>query len=365
MAFHSPEEEHDLATAKGRRQKAQDPKEEIAPLAVVIIGAGKGTRMKSALAKVLHPLVGRPLIAHVLDLARQLAPQRLIVVVGHQAEGVRAVCEPYGAVCVLQEPQLGTGHAVAQAEALLADSPGDVLVLYGDVPLLQPATVHALLEAHRQQQAAVTVLTACLDDPTGYGRIVRDAQGRMVRIVEERDASDAERALREINSGIYCVAAPFLFPALRQVGHNNAQGEQYLTDVVAVAVAERRTVAHVRAAEAQEILGVNTRADLAYMEGLLRRRICEAFMLDGVTIVDPATTVIDSQVRIGQDTVIAPQTHLLGDSTIGKDCRLGPHVVIQNSTLGEGVCVEPFCIIRGTTVPAHRTIPAFSHLRSP
>ena len=234
--------------------------------------------MKSALAKVLHPLVGRPLIAHVLDLARQLAPQRLIVVVGHQAEEVRAVCEPYGAVCVLQEPQLGTGHAVAQAEALLADSPGDVLVLYGDVPLLQPATVHALLEAHRQQQAAVTVLTACLDDPTGYGRIVRDAQGRMVRIVEERDASDAEQALREINSGIYCVAAPFLFPALRQVGRNNAQGEQYLTDVVAVAVAERRTVAHVTVAEAQEILGVNTRADLAYLEGLLRRRICEAFI---------------------------------------------------------------------------------------
>jgi bifunctional UDP-N-acetylglucosamine pyrophosphorylase/glucosamine-1-phosphate N-acetyltransferase len=313
---------------------------------------------------VLHPLAGQPLVAHVLDLAHQLAPQQLITVVGHQAAAVRAVCEPWGAVCVLQEPQLGTGHAVAQAEPLLADFPGDVLVLYGDVPLLQPATVHALLATHRQQHAAVTVLTACLDNPTGYGRIVRDAQDRMVRIVEERDASEAERTLCEVNSGIYCLAAPFLFPALRQVGHDNAQGEQYLTDVVAVAVAEQRPVAHVAVANAQEILGVNTRADLAYLEALLRRRICETFMLDGVSIVDPATTVLDSQVRIGQDTVIAPHTHVLGASVIGKNCRLGPHVVIQDSTLGHGVCVEPFCVIKAATIPARRIIPPFSHLTS-
>jgi bifunctional UDP-N-acetylglucosamine pyrophosphorylase/glucosamine-1-phosphate N-acetyltransferase len=334
------------------------------PLAVLIIGAGKGTRMKSALAKVLHPLAGRPLITHVLDLADQLAPQRLLAVIGHQAEAVRAVCEPRGAICVLQEPQLGTGHAVAQTEPLLADFPGDVLVLYGDVPLLQPATVRALWEVHRQQQATVTVLTAYLDEPRGYGRIVRDAQGRMLRIVEERDASDAERALREVNSGIYCLAAPFLFRALRQVGRNNVQGEQYLTDVVAVAVAEQRTVAHLTVADAQEIMGVNSRVDLARLETLLRWRICEALMLTGVTIVDPASTMIDSQVQVGQDTVIAPQTHILGHSTIGQNCRLGPQVVIQDSTLGDEVCVEPFCVIRGTTVPAHRTLPAFSHLTS-
>src|SRR5262245_42037450 len=206
----------------------------ISALAIIIIAAGKGTRMRSPLAKVLHPLAGRPLLTDVLDVAQALLPQRLVVVVGHQAEAVRQVCEPYGVTCVVQEPQLGTGHAVAQAEPVLGDFPGDVLVLYGDVPLLQPATAQALCDEHRHQQAAVTVLTAVLDNPGGYGRILRDAQGRLARIVEERDATDAEKAVHEINSGVYCLQAPFLFPALRRVDRQNAQGEQYLTDVVAV-----------------------------------------------------------------------------------------------------------------------------------
>jgi bifunctional UDP-N-acetylglucosamine pyrophosphorylase/glucosamine-1-phosphate N-acetyltransferase len=330
-------------------------------LAVIIIGAGKGTRMKSALAKVLHPLAGQPLILHVLALAQQLTPQHLIVVVGHQAETVQALCAPHGVTCVRQEPQLGTGHAVAQAEPLLADFPGDVLVLYGDVPLLQLATVQALWHTHQRAQATVTVLTAYLDDPTGYGRILRDDQGRMVGIVEERDASEEERAIREINSGIYCLAAPFLFPALRRVGHDNAQGEQYLTDVVAVAVQEQRPVAHLVAQDPQEIIGINTRLDLAHQEALLRRRMCEQLMLDGVTILDPASTVIDRQVTVGQDTVIAAQTHLLGTSVVGQDCRIGPHVVIEDSRLGDGVCIEPFCVVRGQTIPAGTTLPSFSH----
>ena len=244
----------------------------IPPLAIVIIAAGQGTRMRSPLAKVLHPLAGRPLLTHVLDVALALAPQRLVVVVGHQAEAVRQVCAPYGATCVVQESQLGTGHAVAQAEPILADFPGDVLVLYGDVPLLQPATARALWDEHRHQQATVTVLTAWLEQPTGYGRILRDAHGRITCIVEERDASDREKAVREINSGVYCLRAPFLFPALRRVGQHNAQGEQYLTDVVAVAVAEQYRVADITVADAQEILGVNTHAELAYLETLLRQR---------------------------------------------------------------------------------------------
>jgi len=244
----------------------------IPPLAIIIIAAGKGTRMRSPLAKVLHPLAGRPLLTYVLESALALAPQRLVVVVGHQAEAVRQVCEPYGVTCVVQEPQLGTGHAVGQAEPVWADLPGDVLVLYGDVPLLQPATAQALWDEHRRQQATVTVLTAWLEQPTGYGRILRDAHGRITRIVEERDASDTEKAVREINSGVYCLQAPFVFPALRRLGRQNAQGEQYLTDVVAMAVAEHHRVAHVTVADAQEVLGANTHAELAHLESLLRQR---------------------------------------------------------------------------------------------
>jgi UDP-N-acetylglucosamine diphosphorylase/glucosamine-1-phosphate N-acetyltransferase len=244
----------------------------IPPLAIVIIAAGKGTRMRSRLAKVLHPLAGRPLLAYVLEAASSLAPQRLVVVVGHQAEAVQRVCAPYGVTCVLQEPQLGTGHAVAQAEPVLADFSGDVLVLYGDVPLLQPATARALWDEHRRQQASVTILTARLDDPTGYGRILRDPHDRITGIVEERDAVEQQKAVREINSGVYCLQAAFLFPALRRVGRQNAQGEQYLTDVVAVAVAEQRRVASVTVADAQEVLGVNTHAELAHLETLLRQR---------------------------------------------------------------------------------------------
>jgi bifunctional N-acetylglucosamine-1-phosphate-uridyltransferase/glucosamine-1-phosphate-acetyltransferase GlmU-like protein len=185
---------------------------------------------------------------------------------------VRQVCVPYGVTCVLQEPQLGTGHAVAQAEPILADFQGDVLVLYGDVPLLQSSTLRTLWDVHRHQQATVTVVTAYLDNPTGYGRILRDAAGRITRILEERDAAEAEKAVREINSGVYCLQAAFLFPALRRVGRHNAQGEQYLTDVVALAVAEQRRVAHVAVADAQEVLGVNTHAELGHLETLLRQR---------------------------------------------------------------------------------------------
>ena len=332
------------------------------PLAIVIIGAGQGTRMRSALAKVLHPLAGRPLIAHVLDLAAPLNPAHLIAVIGHQAEAVRQVCEPRGAACVVQEPQLGTGHAVAQAAPVLTGFEGDVLVLYGDVPLLQLDTAQALLDEHRRRAAAVTVLTAVMDDPSGYGRIVRNDQGAIEAIVEHRDASAAQLAIQEINSGIYCLQAPFVFDALAQVGRHNAQGEQYLTDVVGMAVSQQRLVAHVTVADAQETIGVNTRLELAQLEAVLRRRLCEAHMRAGVTIQDPASTVIDAEVSIGRDTVIAPQTHLLGQTQIGAGCVIGPHVVVQDSTLADGVRVEPFCFIREQVVTPLTTVAAFSCL---
>ena len=243
----------------------------VPPLAVVVLAAGKGTRMRSPLAKVLHPLAGCPLIAHVLAAVQPVTPRCLLVVVGHQADAVRRVCERFGACCVVQEPQLGTGHAVAQAEPVLADFDGDVLVLCGDVPLLRTATLRRLLDAHRRHQATLTMLTAHLDDPSGYGRILRNDRGRVVGIVEERDATPNQKVMGEINGGVYCLQAAYLFAALPRVGRRNAQGEQYLTDVVGLAAADGCAIAHLTA-EPEEILGVNTPADLARLETLLRNR---------------------------------------------------------------------------------------------
>ena len=240
-------------------------------LAVVVLAAGKGTRMRSPLAKVLHPLAGCPLIAHVLTAVQPLAPRHLITVVGHQAEAVRRVGERFGACCVVQAPQLGTGHAVAQTATVLRDFNGVVLVLCGDVPLLRTTTMRRLLEAHREQQATLTMLTTHLDDPTGYGRILRNDRGHVIGIVEERDATPSQRAVCEVNSGVYCLQAAFLFAALPRVGRHNAQGEQYLTDVVGLAAADGLPIAHL-ATEPEEILGVNTPADLAHLETLLRNR---------------------------------------------------------------------------------------------
>ena len=240
-------------------------------LAVVVLAAGKGTRMRSPLAKVLHPLAGCPLIAHVLASVQPLAPQHLIAVVGHQADAVRRVSERFGACSVVQEPQQGTGHAVAQARPLLQDFAGDVLVLCGDVPLLRTATLRRVLGEHHGRGAALTMLTTCLEDPTGYGRILRDGKGRVAGIVEEADATPCQKALREINSGVYCLSAAFLFDALPRVGRRNAQNEQYLTDVVGLAAREGLCIADV-GTDPDEIRGVNTPQDLAILETLLRRR---------------------------------------------------------------------------------------------
>lgn len=240
-------------------------------LAVVVLAAGKGTRMRSALAKVLHPLAGCPLIAHVLTCVQPLAPQHLIAVVGHQAGAVRQVSERFGACSVVQEPQLGTGHAVAQATTLLQDFDGDVLVLCGDVPLLRTATLRRMLNEHRCSGAALTMLTTCLDDPAGYGRVLRDSRGAVTGVVEELDATARQKDLREVNSGVYCLRASFLLDALPRVGRHNAQGEQYLTDVVGLAAGDGLYIAGVET-EPDEIHGVNTPADLTFLETVLRRR---------------------------------------------------------------------------------------------
>ena len=292
-------------------------------LHIVILAAGKGTRKNSERPKNLHELAGRPLIGHVLRTIRPLDAVNTVLVVGHGADDVRsALAEHEGLQYVVQSPQLGTGHALLQARPLLEGLSGTILLLYADVPLLQTSTLSRLAEHHQASLAAATVLTAELADPYGYGRIVRDDDGKVARIVEERDASADERRIREINSGIYAFALGPLFDALAGLATDNAQGEYYLTDLVAAYRRRRLRVETLSLDNATELRGVNTRIDLAELTRIVRDRKRRELMLAGVTLEDPDTAYIDDDVEIGSDTVIEPCVVLSGRTVIGARCRI-------------------------------------------
>jgi len=332
------------------------------PLHIVILAAGKGTRMKSERAKVLHQLAGRPLLDHVLDAAGAAGPASVTVVVGHQADAVKTAMSGRGCRFVTQDPQIGTGHALLQAEPVLRDAHGDVLLLSGDVPLLRGATIAALVEKHRTSGAAATVLTARLADPSGYGRIVRE-HGAITRIVEHRDASDAERALDEINSGIYVFDLKPLFASLREIGSGNAQGEYYLPDLVALYRAQGLTVETMTIDDANEIRGVNSRSELAALSREARLRTAEALMAAGVTIEDPATAYIDATVEIGPDTIIHPGVSLEGSTRIGARCEIHSGSRLVNARLADDVLVRNHCVIVESSIEANATVGPFAHIR--
>lgn len=302
-------------------------------LVAVILAAGKGTRMKSKLPKVLHKIGGKPMLQHVLDAADAAGAARKVVVVGHEAELVEAMVGEQ-AQMALQAEQLGTGHAVMQTEAVLKDFCGTVMIICGDTPLLEAAELKKFYEGHVASQAAATVLTAFMDDPAGYGRIIRDADGNVLGIVEEKDAVLEQKAIKEINTGIYCVEAPLLFEVLAILTCDNAQGEYYLTDVLAKLNAMGKKVGGVATADSDMIMGINSRRQLAEVENIMRQRILNKLMDDGVTIMDPASTFIEKGVEIGQDTVIYPYTWLEGTTKIGEDCQIGPNVRLTNVRIG-------------------------------
>jgi bifunctional UDP-N-acetylglucosamine pyrophosphorylase/glucosamine-1-phosphate N-acetyltransferase len=331
---------------------------------VVVLAAGKGTRMKSSRPKVLHALAGRPLIEHVLRAAAPLHAASTVVVVGHGADEVQhALSGSADLQFVVQSPQLGTGHAVLQTEQVLAGHKGTLLLLYADVPLLQTGTLLRLLEHHAHTRAAATVLTAKLDDPYGYGRIVRDTSGRVARIVEERDASPAERQVLEVNSGIYALQLEPLFPALHRLATDNSQGEYYLTDLVAGYRRDGLPVETLCLDDPAEMRGVNSRIDLADLTSVIWARKRRALMLDGVTLEDPATTYVDDDVRVGADTIIGPGVTLSGRTAIGERCRLMPGVRISDSVVGDDTTVLDRSVIVESTVGARARIGPFSHLR--
>ena len=330
---------------------------------VVILAAGQGTRMKSQLPKVLHGIAGRPMIEHVLRTADAVSPTTVTAIVGHKADTVQArLAERPDVHFAVQEPQLGTAHALQQAEPLLAGKTGTLILLSGDVPLLRASTLIRLLETHRGANAAATVVTATLDRPYGYGRIVR-AEGKIVRIVEERDASPTERQIKEINSGIYAFDLAPLFEALRAIASKNAQGEFYLTDLIAIYRRRKLPVETLLVDNPQEIRGINSRTELAEVSRLVRQTKNEELMAAGVTIVDPATTYIDPDVEIGADTVIHPGVVLEGTTRIGAACEIQAHVRIADSVLGDRVNVNNFCVIIGAQVADEASIGPFAHVR--
>lgn len=332
-------------------------------LHVVILAAGKGTRMKSADAKVLHRAAGLPLIEHVLRAADALDPVTRVVVLGHQADRVRAaIGKRLGLRFAIQEPQLGTAHALLQAEAALAGARGTVVLLSGDVPLLRPATLQALVTAHRDRPAAATVLTTWVDQPHGYGRIVRE-NGRVAAIVEEKDATPEERAIQEINTGIYALDLGPLFGALRSLGSSNAQGEYYLPDIVREYRGRGLVVETVQIENPGEMLGVNSRKELADVAAILKTTRNDELMAAGVTIVDPASTWIGPDVQVAPDTIIHPHVHLEGATRIGTRCEIHSWVRIIDSVIADGVTINNFCVISEARIAIDARIGPFAHLR--
>ena len=335
----------------------------MAELASIVLAAGQGKRMKTALAKPLHLLCGKPMLSHVLAAMRPLGPQPQVVIIGVGADQVQAAFADSDIVWAVQEQQLGTGHAAACAREALAGFEGDVLVTCADIPLVHPQTWERVLAEHRTQNAAATIVTAIFHDPTGYGRVIRDDSDQVRRIVEEADCDEITRGIAEGNVSVYCFRAPLLFEALTRLEPSNKQGEYYLTDVVEVLVKDGQKVIPVLA-EPDEVMGINDRVALARAERLLRARLNRRAMLEfGVTLIDPEATYIDPDVTIGRDTVIYPGAVLQGQTTIGEGCTIGAHVLIEDATIGDGTSVRQGSVVRQSVVGERCTIGPFAHVR--
>ena len=327
----------------------------------IVLAAGLGKRMKSRLPKVLHPVCGKPMVAHVLHAVREAGCERAVVVIGRGAPEVQAALGDAAEYALQPEP-LGTGHAVMQAEPLLAGEDGVTLVVCGDTPLITARTIEAMFDLHRESGAAATILTAHVNDPAGYGRVVRDAAGTVERIVEDKDCGPEERAIREINAGAYCFDTRRLFAALKNLTADNAQGEYYLTDVIGILRREGGTVAAYRTPDPDEIEGVNDRAALAKAQRLMRRRILLGHLANGVTVMDPDHTYIDADVKIGEDTVIYPGTHLKSGTVIGRDCTIGPGCDLAGTAVGDGTTVR-YTVAEGAVIGNACNVGPFAYLR--
>ncbi|MBM3145555.1 MAG: UDP-N-acetylglucosamine diphosphorylase/glucosamine-1-phosphate N-acetyltransferase [Chloroflexi bacterium] len=326
----------------------------------IILAAGQGTRMRSSFPKVLHPILGQPMLWYAIAASRAVTQETPVVVVGYDADRVK---EALGqdALFVHQEPQLGTGHAVKQADSVLRGKTDYVLVTYGDMPLVTTETLKRLVDAQQAHDGPISVLTAVADDPRGFGRIVRDANGSVLAIVEEVQASPEQLTIHELNTGVFCFSANWLWDALEHI-ELSPKGEYYLTNVVEIAVSQGQSVQAIRVEDASEMIGINTRVHLAEASAMMQQRINRRWMLAGVTIQDPRSTFIEPGVAIGGDTVIAPNTHLCGETKIGQACQLGPNTVVRDSLIGDRC--ELFCsVVEHAVLEDDVDVGPFGHLR--
>lgn len=327
----------------------------------IVLAAGQGTRMKSDLYKVLHPVCGKPMVEHVIDHVTALGADRIVTIVGHGAEMVEKTLGPKSEYAI-QAEQLGTAHAVQQAEQLIGHLEGTTLVVCGDTPLIRAETMEALIRHHNETNSKATILTAHADDPTGYGRIIRGANGQVLRNVEHKDATPEEQKVTEINTGTYCFDNKALFESLKKVKNDNAQGEYYLPDVIGILQAENELVSAYVTDDFSETLGVNDRVVLAEAEAVLRRRVAEKHMRNGVTIIDPNTTYISVDAVIGRDTVLLPGTMIEGETIIGSHCSIGPNSHIISSQIGDDTTIHS-SVIRSSTIGSSTAIGPFAHIR--
>jgi len=329
-------------------------------LSIIILAAGKGTRMKSDNAKVLHEVFYAPMVQHVIKATEPLQPAQTVVIVGHQKEAVQKTLQSFNPSFVIQEEQLGTGHAVLVAENAIIEAAETVMILCGDTPLVQAETLQAMYSFHRQQHATLTLMTTVLENPTNYGRIVCDTDDRVQGIVEQKDATELQLKIKEINAGIYCVEKSFLFSALQRVGTNNSQGEVYFTDIVKLAVEGGLVVDRFGVDTPLDVLGVNSRVELADAQMELQRRRNKTLMAEGVSMNNPETISVSPDSFVDRDTILDPGTSISGKSRIGHSCRIGQGVILKSCQVGDNATIGPYSCLIDCTVASHATLAPFS-----
>ena len=329
-------------------------------LSVIILAAGKGTRMKSDKAKVLHEVFFTPMIRHVVNAVLPLNPEQIVAIVGHQQDAVQQVLQDFYLDFAVQDQQLGTGHAVLIAENIIRENVDTVMILCGDTPLIKSETLARMYREHKASKAALTLMTTHLDNPTNYGRILTTLAGKIAGIVEQKDATAEQLRINEINAGIYCVDKEFLFSALKRVGTDNSQNEVYLTDIVKLAVESSLSVEKVTTDNSLEVLGVNSRVELAEAhKALLQRRNID-LMMQGVSMYQPESISVSPEVHIGRDTLLEPCVRITGSSRIGESCLIGQGAILENCRIGDHVVIGPYSLLSDTTVDAESVLAAFS-----